>query len=335
MTRLLFISVLGLLLAPTPGLFAQRLQLASLVKITSELRFNCAVLSPNSKLVALGLGDTRGGLLQVWEVATGKEILHLDSKEEIDTLAFSPDGSLLASTNGRDQLTIWDVKGKERKTLKGHFYDTSSPTFSADGKTLGATGAQEVKIWDVATGKEITSFKVGSTSSYPMAFSKDLKRLASPNFQEIDLWDTAKGKETATLSEHRGEVGSVAFTADGKGLVAASHWCRNLWRYEGQIKIWDLATGKERTAVKGQFGMIFRPVLSPNGKTLALLDTKDIDGDGELRVLDVGTGQVLFRRVGQKQSLFSLEYRPDGTLFVFEALGKDILLWKLPPAAGK
>jgi hypothetical protein len=52
-------------------------------------------------------------------------------------------------------------------------------------------------------------------------------------------------------------------------------------------------------------------------------------------VLDVATSRILFKHLGRRRSLHSLEYQPDGTLLVFEVQDDQIQLWKRPPAAGK
>src|SRR5262249_53870235 len=155
-------------------------------------------------------------------------------------------------------------------------------------------------------------------------FRKDLKVVASPNFQEIDLWDVIRGKEKAILSEHRGEVSTMVFSADGKMLVATSSWQRRAGRFQGQIKIWDVARGRERTTLKGRFGHVWQAALSPDNNTLAVLNLEELLGNVELLVLDLATSQVLFKHTGKERSLHSLEYRPDGTLFVFEVLDTKI-----------
>jgi WD40 repeat protein len=112
-------------------------------------------------------------------------------------------------------------------------------------------------------------------------------------------------------------------------------WCRRFWRANGQIKLWDWATGKEKATLKGRFGYVSSLALSRDGKTLALLHLRDLQGDVELVVLEVATSKLLFKHKGKERSLHSLEYRPDGTLLVFELLEKKIKLWKLPPCKWK
>jgi WD40 repeat protein len=319
------------MLVPVPALAAQKLKEIGCFKIQDDLRLNWVALSPNGKIIALGAGDSRGGLLKLWEVTTGKETVSQKLERSIDILTFSRDGKRLASADGHNQITIWDVvRGRELTSFTGHTESITNLSFSSDGKRLASVGWREVNLWDVLKGKEIASFK-RIVSGFRTAFTPDLKLVASPNFQETDLWDVARGKIKAILSEHRGQVGSLVLGADGKTLVAASSCHRRRWRYIGQIKTWDLASGKERTTIKGRFGDVLSLALSPDGKTLAFLHLEDLEGDVELRVINIATSRVLFNHKGKERSLHSLEYRPDGTLFVFEMLDKKIKLWKLSP----
>jgi WD40 repeat protein len=79
---------------------------------------------------------------------------------EVRSVAFSPDGKLLAAGNRYHTVRVWDVATKkEIKTLTGHMSDVWSIAFSPDGKTLAAADtdwkkASKVKLWDTTTWKE-------------------------------------------------------------------------------------------------------------------------------------------------------------------------------------
>ena len=75
----------------------------------------------------------------------------------VDSVAFSPDGTLLASGSLDKKIRLWDVKtGGEIKQLQGHTESITSVVFAPDGKVLASgSGDGTIRLWDVATGEEI------------------------------------------------------------------------------------------------------------------------------------------------------------------------------------
>src|SRR4051812_43301946 len=73
----------------------------------------------------------------------------------VNSLAFSPDGKILASGNKDSTVVHWDVdKGKITATLTGHKFWVKSVAFAPDGKAVAAGGGDgTVVVWDVTTGK--------------------------------------------------------------------------------------------------------------------------------------------------------------------------------------
>src|SRR5262249_6384642 len=153
------------------------------------------------------------------------------------------------------------------------------------GTKLAAVAWNQVKLWEVASGKELALFQhhVPIAGSVGMAFSRNLATLAARNYQEIDLWNTATGKEKTTLSEHRGEVGCMVWSADDKTLIASSYrYYGKNFKWKGDVKLWDVASGRERAALSGPFGLVLTMAISPDGKTLALLDAHELHAQADL-----------------------------------------------------
>ncbi|MDE0427260.1 MAG: cohesin domain-containing protein [Candidatus Poribacteria bacterium] len=150
-------------------------------------------------------------------------------RDAVFSVAFSPDGKMLASGGDRT-IKLWNaVTGSLIRRLIGHKYQVYSVAFSPDGKIL-ASGSQDdtIKLWDIATGKPINTLREYS-SLYSVAFSPDGKILASGRGSRsgdgigiIRLWDVVTGELIHTLTEHTDWVSSVAFSPDGKMLASGS-----------------------------------------------------------------------------------------------------------------
>ncbi len=144
------------------------------------------------------------GSVRLWDTDTGALRDTLDPHDNaygISSIAFSPDGRTLAST---DEYTIhlWDVAtGTLRHTLPSYGTRVSA-AFSPDGRTLASTDrvVGAVLLWDVAAGTRL-HFLPGHTDGIrSMAFSPDGRTLASTDRDGVRLWDVATGTLRHTLT---------------------------------------------------------------------------------------------------------------------------------------
>jgi WD40 repeat protein len=181
----------------------------------------------------------RTNAILVWDSDTVSQVAVLSGHTaRVNTLDFSPDGTLLASGSGSIDpnsaqdftIRLWDVAtGEQRTVLEGHTGPVRSVAFSPDG-TLLASGSLDgtVRIWDVETGDEINAFQHG-TGVTSVAFNPDGTLLASgggdPNVTPPDfgirLWAMGDGVPVADLQGHTGTIGSLAFSPDGQVLASA------------------------------------------------------------------------------------------------------------------
>ena len=155
------------------------------------------------------------------------------------SVAFSPDGKMLASGVWYGTVRLWDVaSGKEIRQLQGHNRAVFSLVFSPDGKMLASAGHDgTVRLWDVASGKEVHQLQ-----GHPER-------------------DTNVVPELAEAMARKYEVYAVVFSPDGKMLASAGH--------DGTLRLWEVCTGKEIRKLEGPQETLYGLAMSPDGKTVA------------------------------------------------------------------
>jgi WD40 repeat protein len=257
-----------------------------------------AFASPEGKILAAG-SDRHQTVL--WDAARGV-LLHKLGTRSVSSLAFSPDGKMLATAEGggvndRPKFSLWHPgTGKQIRVLdenqKGALF--AGVAFSSGGKVLAtgaAYGGRIIRLWDSATGKQLSQFPgepaERTTIRRPLAFSPDGKTLAVGGDGGTMLWDLSgpkpRAKEFPKLPEKQARmwaehdkggmrVQSLAFSPDGTLLAVLQ--IRATWPYKkdnywDELLLVETATGRVRNKHQPKGGVVGGAVaFAPNEKTL-------------------------------------------------------------------
>jgi WD40 repeat protein/serine/threonine protein kinase len=205
--------------------------------------FYYIAFSPDGKMLGIASGDA----LRLWALQGGKPRLLPTLEFSRDaggpmSLAFAPNGQLLASGSKFGHLYLWDISKPQsprelwRLTDEWMVFDIK---FSPDGKTLALLSQREngIRMIEIDTGRELMPLRGHGCIINEIAFSPDGTRIASAgNDWNISVWDLSGHKDPITLKGHEDDVISVAFSPDGKTLLSGS--------FDKTVRLWDVSGGQ-------------------------------------------------------------------------------------------
>ncbi|HIK12670.1 MAG TPA: serine/threonine protein kinase [Oscillatoriaceae cyanobacterium M33_DOE_052] len=156
-------------------------------------------ISPDGKTLATGF---QNGSIKLSPLNPGNDSPPEDNQEfpnplllghvnNIHSVAFSPDGKILASGSADNTIKLWDVTtGKLRHSLSSNQGIIYSVSFSGDGKMLASgSSSGQIQLWNVATGAAIKNLPAHSGLVESVAFSPDGRTLASASADKtIKIW---------------------------------------------------------------------------------------------------------------------------------------------------
>ena len=230
-------------------------------------QINDIAFSPDGRTIANGIqrnpdGD---GLVRLWDVSTGNTIHKLEHPSSVLSVAFSPDGQMLASSSG-SIIRFWDVStGTIVRTIPR---TSGSLAFSPDGQTL-ASVAGSIRLWDVSTGERVGLIHGENVHITNAAFSPCGGTIANVQYYVaysrlhtiMRVWDVSTGRHLRTLEGPTRQrtpwinTTTIAFSPDGGTLASVNN--------RGNVLLWDMDP--------------CGPVRLP----------EDVNGDGVVDILDL------------------------------------------------
>ena len=229
--------------ATTGGLLRE---LDGMVDYSSSIRFD-----PSGLTVAAG--SAYQAKVRLWDTSTGRELNAPDvlrgrsGKDGITRLAFSPDGSIVATGSIDGTVLLQEMAtGLEVSVLDGHVDSVSNIVFSRNGLII-ATGSKadgSVRLWNAATGWPIQVLEGHVDGTADIAFSPDGRFVATVSGDATGrIWEVETGRELRVLNSLADAINEVALSPDRR--IAAQG------NYDGRIRLWDIENGVHLAVLDG------------------------------------------------------------------------------------
>lgn len=242
--------------------------------VAQAIVYSLAFSPDNKFLISAGTKGNRGGILQLWNVSRGAlqphkafpVVKHLELPEtteiqEVSSVAFSPNGAIVAAAGKSDLLSnkievTYDNKGKRKIRRR-----------QIDGRPF-------ITFWNTQKREYICTLSDSTLYARSVVFSPDGSLFAAAGTNgTIKLWALPNLGEPKLLLGHGTVVNSIAFSPSGRILLSGGS--------DGKVKLWSVATGQEIKSFENNSEAVTSVAFRPDGRAFA---TGSMDGTVQLYV---------------------------------------------------
>ncbi|KAI4519739.1 WD40 repeat-like protein [Schizophyllum commune Loenen D] len=258
---------------------------------------------------------------------TGRQISVTTLRPEftVTSVAFSPDGSSIASVSRGPTVRLWDTKTGQQKGEKLHGHPTFVPsvTLSPDGATVvhGSTNNYTPRFWGTPEGYEccIDSVVFSHNGTLIVSGARD---------GSVRIWDTATQQQLGSpLLGHEDNVISVAISRNDASIASGS--C------DGTVCVWDIEGRQLISTWHGHAGCVYAVAFSPDDDTRIVTVTGERPDTVTTRIWDATSGKQVgddLRSHSPGHCVYSVALSPDGQHVASGSYDCTIRVWDVREA---
>jgi WD40 repeat protein len=243
----------------------------------------------------------------------------LDLHNSIHSIAFSPDGNLIATASASLGVQVWNtITGGNVATLGDHSSTSLLVRFSPSGLFLAvAFEGGTVTIWDPKVGRKHMQDDSCHTEKITcLEFSENSALLASGSRDHtICVWSVETAQSLYHLVTHEKPVTALVFSNDSLRLFSGAE--------DNLIIVWDMSTGKVIRGMMGHRKVVNCLAVSKDGKIAA-----SGSEDKTIKMWDVGSGKCTKTISKHHTGIRSVHFF-DEDKFLITACNDAILSWNL------
>jgi len=308
----------------------------------SEHRVDACAVSPGGEWLAFGCGQL--GQLLVWEWQSETYVLKQQGHffAEVNCLAYSPGGTVIATGGGDSKVKLWSPSsGFCFVTFSEHTAPVTDIAFVPHGRALVSASLDgTVRAYDMLRYRNFqtlvspTPAQFGCVTVDP---SGEIVCAGSRDTLSVYVWNLQTAQLVETLSGHEAPIAALSFGGGGGGnsFLASASWDKS-------VRVWDFLSSKAAIDVLQHSSDVLAVAFQPGGALLAtatldgricLWDAKEAEQTGTIDGrADIAAGRSVLSKVTAKNSsggkcFRSLAFSADGQSIIAGGSSKFVCLY--------